>query len=827
MSIPKVFISYSWDEAAHKNWVRELAIRLRQDNVETILDQWHAAPGDQLPRFMDQAIRENDFVLIICTPKYKTKADNSGGGVGYEGDVIQGHVFVLHNDRKFIPVLRKGEWSNAAPSALLGKYYIDLRDGAAYENNYRDLLLTLRGERETPPPLGARSSLVYLPDFHPENFISRSGYVAKLRDALVDHQGMFLLSGEPGSGKSTLAMMFAWEAQKDFDAVVFQTCGQRTPEAIVSDLAETLRGQIGEDVATVPPEKKLEAVKKWLKQRRSLLVLDDVWLTDPQSTLHFQDLIPGLPVSVLFTSRRPQLPWLGAGKARVVESFTVVEVEAVFKEYLGAETAERHREALLQFAQRMDRLPIAVTVGADMLRSQFGPLDETARRIALANLRNEIHDVPALLRRAIEAQGELERCLLTAAAVCVQEGFWLPLAIEVAGLSEPENLTARDNLVNASLVRVLDRERQRFQLHALLWEQLRTMAASLKELHEAHAQALEKLFVDWERRWKDCRECLPEIIPAAEFLWSIDFDRESRLTYNATACARRIGELDTALRIQQQRERLWSGRDDRRAKDSLRVTYGFQGLILKAWGRLEEALALYKKQEAISLELGSKADLQVSYGNQANILHTWGRLEEAMALHKKKEAICLELGNKDELQRSYGNQALILYAWGRLDEAMALHKKKEAICLELGNKDELQRSYGNQALILYARGRLDEAMALHKKKEAICLELGNKDELQRSYGNQALILKDWGHLEEALALHKKQETICLELGNRSDLAYCYWNWGLLARKMKDPTTENQKLQVALAIFTELKMPRERDAVQAELNGGEASAAATE
>ena len=35
-----------------------------------------------------------------------------------------------------------------------------------------------------------------------------------------------------------------------------------------------------------------------------------------------------------------------------------------------------------------------------------------------------------------------------------------------------------------------------------------------------------------------------------------------------------------------------------------------------------------------------------SYGNQALILKAWGRLEEALALHKKEEAICLELGNK-------------------------------------------------------------------------------------------------------------------------------------------------------------------------------------
>ena len=59
--------------------------------------------------------------------------------------------------------------------------------------------------------------------------------------------------------------------------------------------------------------------------------------------------------------------------------------------------------------------------------------------------------------------------------------------------------------------------------------------------------------------------------------------------------------------------------------------------------------------------------LQASYANQALILQAWGRLEEAMALHKKKEALWLELGNKDGSQASYGNQALILKDCGRLD----------------------------------------------------------------------------------------------------------------------------------------------------------------
>jgi hypothetical protein len=163
---PTVFISYSWDDQEHRLWVRQLATRLRQDGVDVTLDQWHAAPGDQLPAFMARSIRTNDFVLIICTPNYKSRADNEHGGVAYEGDIIQGEVFIARDHRKFIPVLWRGAWEQSAPTSLLGKYYIDLRESGAYEDDYRELLSTLLGQRDKPPYLGpsdAPSSALSLP----------------------------------------------------------------------------------------------------------------------------------------------------------------------------------------------------------------------------------------------------------------------------------------------------------------------------------------------------------------------------------------------------------------------------------------------------------------------------------------------------------------------------------------------------------------------------------------------------------------------------------------------------------------------------------------
>jgi hypothetical protein len=128
---------------------------MRADGVTTILDQWHAVAGDNLPQFMESAIRENDHVIVVCTPSYKRKTDDRLGGVGYEGDIMTGEAFVLKNRRKFIPVLRDGEWKQSAPSWLLGTYYIDLR-GADWGSNYGLLRDTIYRRLPEPPPVHAQ-----------------------------------------------------------------------------------------------------------------------------------------------------------------------------------------------------------------------------------------------------------------------------------------------------------------------------------------------------------------------------------------------------------------------------------------------------------------------------------------------------------------------------------------------------------------------------------------------------------------------------------------------------------------------------------------------
>lgn len=151
---PRAFISYAWDTPEHQAWVRDLAARLRADGVNTTLDQWALQPGDQLPHFMEQSIREHEYVLIICTPRYAERSNTRQGGVGYEGDIITAELLNDRNHRKFIPILRGNNPDDSIPTWLRSKYRIDLRGTPYNDEQYHDLLTTMHGLRPTPPPIG-------------------------------------------------------------------------------------------------------------------------------------------------------------------------------------------------------------------------------------------------------------------------------------------------------------------------------------------------------------------------------------------------------------------------------------------------------------------------------------------------------------------------------------------------------------------------------------------------------------------------------------------------------------------------------------------------
>ena len=154
MENPTCFISYSWENDEHKDWVRVLATELQHKGIETKLDQWDCHLGMDLTKYMETCVRDSDFVLLICTPKFCKKANTGQGGVGYEKNIVTGEIFEgISSSKKFVPILRKGSPIDSLPSYLRSRIFIDFRDDNTFDLNIDELIRHLYNSPKYKRPL--------------------------------------------------------------------------------------------------------------------------------------------------------------------------------------------------------------------------------------------------------------------------------------------------------------------------------------------------------------------------------------------------------------------------------------------------------------------------------------------------------------------------------------------------------------------------------------------------------------------------------------------------------------------------------------------------
>jgi hypothetical protein len=159
---PIVFISYSWDDEPHKEWVLNLANKLCSDGIDVILDRFHLTPGKNLPHFVEQSIERAERIIIIFTQNYKLKADKRTGGVGYEYSILNADLYSNQTDNEeVIPILRAGNKEESIPAFMQQFIHIDARNDDNFENSYIDLLREIYNEPVIQKPkLGPKPKLV-------------------------------------------------------------------------------------------------------------------------------------------------------------------------------------------------------------------------------------------------------------------------------------------------------------------------------------------------------------------------------------------------------------------------------------------------------------------------------------------------------------------------------------------------------------------------------------------------------------------------------------------------------------------------------------------
>jgi hypothetical protein len=174
MTHKTIFISYSWDNEDHKEWVLNLANGLVTNGIDVLLDQYDLSAGNEMTYFMEKAMTA-DKVVIILTPNYKLKADNREGGVGYEYSLLTKEFYEKAPDiSEIIPVLRNGDKNSSCPTFVKTRLFHDMREDSKFDSKFYELIKLLIDK-----PLVQKPSLGKLPNFD-------DATIPELEKAIVD-----------------------------------------------------------------------------------------------------------------------------------------------------------------------------------------------------------------------------------------------------------------------------------------------------------------------------------------------------------------------------------------------------------------------------------------------------------------------------------------------------------------------------------------------------------------------------------------------------------------------------------------------------------------
>lgn len=171
---PTAFISYSWDNIKHQQWVVDLTNKLRTKGIVATMDLFETQQGTvNLNQMMIKNIKESDYVVIILTEEYAKKADDFQGGVGFETMLTIPDV--KNNLEKLIFIMRhNGDYTKVFPYHLRDIYAMDFSDDSQFEVKFDELIYKIHNV-----PLYEIQPVGEIPDLKPKKSLTQKNLLTK------------------------------------------------------------------------------------------------------------------------------------------------------------------------------------------------------------------------------------------------------------------------------------------------------------------------------------------------------------------------------------------------------------------------------------------------------------------------------------------------------------------------------------------------------------------------------------------------------------------------------------------------------------------------
>ncbi len=256
---PKVFVSYSWTNVEHEQFVMDLATSLRNHGVDAILDKWDLKPGQDKYVFMESMVVDPDFlkVLVLCDRKYQEKANARAGGVGTESQIISQELYGKVKQTKFIPVVCEYDETDqpCLPVFMKGLIYIDVSTEDRYGEGLDELLRIIYEQPfHQKPKLGGAPAFL---SSGGTSYVKELGAAVRaIQDNKANRHGLETLFIK--GVLAELNKMYVTPDGDDYHEGVYQAiAGTKGLRDQIADYVETVASFSGDDPSSVGPFIKL------------------------------------------------------------------------------------------------------------------------------------------------------------------------------------------------------------------------------------------------------------------------------------------------------------------------------------------------------------------------------------------------------------------------------------------------------------------------------------------------------------------------------------------------------------------------------------------
>ena len=227
------------------------------------------------------------------------------------------------------------------------------------------------------------------------------------------------------------------------------------------------------------------------------------------------------------------------------------------------------------------------------------------------------------------------------------------------------------------------------------------------------------------------------------------------------------------------------------------------GDALQSLGKNEEAIAMFRKMQALAFKLGRVAKGGAAHGRIGRVYRETGKLD--LARVHLQASLDLFRASRDERGVASAIDDLGKLHWLRGDYKAALEQTQQALSMrrKLGDRRSIALSLNNMGLVYQDSGQFKLALDAFEQALVIRREIGDLVGVAVSLNNLGTVAQDQRDDARALALFKEAHEVAKETGDRNRIALVLTNLGETLSRIGQPDAAIAYLKQAEELMDEL------------------------